>query len=1128
MNDAPSGKVVKEIGPIRFAIDRYVLTFGAFLAVVLFGLIATLRLPVNLLPKVEFPVVAVVTTYPGGTPDDLDRRVSRPIEDAVASMPGVTDVQSTSSGSVSQVVVFFRSGTDVNSAANEVSQRVNAVRDSFPQGTRAPTVSKFDPNAQPIISLAVTRAGADLRDVSEWTRDHLKPKLDRVDGVADVTVNGTPEREIDVLLDEGKLQAYGLTPQRVAQALQTGAPDLPAGSVTTGGRETNVATRAAITTFAQVENTPVDSARGVLVGDVGSVRDSNGRRTSIARVNGVDAVLIEVRKTSGANTVNVARNVRAALKDVKLPQGTRVTVTGDDSTFIQASVADTSKEAVIVAIAVALVVLITLGKPNTAFAVVLAIPISLAAAPVLFSLLGFSFNILTLLALIVAMGIVVDDSIVVAENVDRYRRLGLEPVQAVLRGASEIFSAVSAATWSLLAVLLPISFIPGIIGQYFREFGLGLAAAIFFSWLEAIFFLTVRMAYTPDPEPVTWHSVARRARALRNAFGWALRAWRRPLGLVFLAALGVLLYRVHPAATALVLAYPLLLTALRYVTVLLVGVLGAVTVSLHAGSERVLDSARGGYVRTLRGALKRPWLVLAGSGVFFLSLFVVLPTMPFAFTPNSDNGRLQVRVDPPSGTSLQATDRTASRVEAYLRARPEVQLVQTSTNADASTISVHLVAKEERPGVDALVTQYRKDLTALLAARPEVQLNVAAENDDGGGSRSSDLELTLQASNRDDLVRQLPAILAAVRASEHVVSARTGNAATTIERAFVPDRAALLGTGLTPDDLAVTLRAYGEGMDAGTFRDGSESVPLKVKLRAQAAGDENALLALPAFAPTLGANLPLSSLGHFEFREAPASIDRFNKTYSVTLRMNLTRPNPGAQKVQQALQRDLEKQGLVGNGVDLSTGGAFSDASLTQELAIGGLTAVALAMLLNYLVLGAQFNSFRYPVYLMLPVPLAIVGAIWTLKLLGAGLDLFSILGMVILIGLVTKNAILLLDFVVERARSMPLRDALVESGGLRLRPIVMTTLTVLVISFPLIFGGGEGAEFRSGLGIVILGGIVSSTLLTLYVVPSAFYLFERRRLGKRDPQPEPAPDAFRDGTAHGSGGVEQYTPAGA
>lgn len=1113
----------RKVNPaIRFSVSRYVFSIGVFVAVTLFGLISLLGLGVDLLPNFEIPTVAVTTTYGGANPDEIDRDVSRKVEDAVSTLTGVSDINSTSSSGLSQVTVSFRNGTNVDSAANAVSQAVAAIRAALPSGADAPVVRKFDPNARPILDVALLGGAAKLSAVRSYAEDTLQTRLERVDGVADVGVSGGPERQIQVLLDPGALTAYGLSPARVTAAISASALDLPAGTLTQNGSDVNFTTRNTPRTLGDVENIAVDAARNLRVRDVATVRDAGAAPASYARVNGQDAVLLSVRKASGTNSVAVSDNVRAALKNVALPRGYRLVISNDTTSTTRASVNDTYRELFISAAAVGVVVLLFLGRLNTVLAVVLAIPISISAAPLLYGLMGFTLNIVSLLALIVAMGIVVDDSIVVAENVQRYRDQGYGLKDSVLLGGSEVFSAVTAASFSLLAVLLPLSFIPGIIGQFFQQFGLGLAAAIALSWLEALLFLTVRMAYTPDAKPLNWRGFARVLGRGGESLQWGLTLYRRWPGWLLTLAVGVgtfLALRsalpsmgIRAAVAVLTAALsPLIVAALRYLLAALFGLLEALTTTLHGLTNRAVVATQNGYARALSRALPYSPLVLLLAVVFLFSVVLPMRRVGFSFTPKSDSGALSVNLSLPPGTSLDATNAVTKRLERILLDQSEVKLLSTTVGSGGpfggasksqnASLNVTLIPKAQRQSAETLAERYHAALQKQLANVPGASLTVSA--DDGGPGGGSDLSLALTAPNQSLLESRNRQVLQALSRDPNIASVDSSLSQTQLERVFVPDPARLSGSGLSAQDLAQALRTYNEGSQAANLRAGDNSVPIVVKLDPAFIADEQSLLAQTVSSPQLG-NVPLSQFGDFQLRQAPASLSRYNKAYTSTFEINLVKGGPNPFGYQKTLVDRLTKQGLLGDGVTLGNSSAFGSAGLTGNLVLYGPIVVVLAILLNYLVLGSQFNSFRYPLYLLLPVPLAIVGALWTLGIFGVDLDVITMLGMVILIGLSTKNAILYLEFVTDRlARGVPIFEALVESARLRFRPILMTTLTVLVISLPLILGTGEGAEFRRGLGIVLMGGVLTSTLLTFFVVPSVFYLFERRRFERVGKLPE-------------------------
>ena len=512
-----------------------------------------------------------------------------------------------------------------------------------------------------------------ISTLSTYATDKLKPLLERVSGVADVTVSGGPSRQVQVLLDPQKLQSYNLTPARVISAVQASALDLPAGNITQNGNQVGFSTRNTPTSTADVQNILVDSGSGVRVSDIGTVRDTAEDASAYARLNGQPAVLLSIRKASGTNSVSVVDNVRAAATKALLPGSYKLVAAKDDTQQTRSSVNDTYKEFFIGIAAVALVVLLFLGRLNTVFAVVLAIPISVSAAPLLYSLMGFTLNIISLLAIIVAIGIVVDDSIVVAENVQRYRDRGYSLIRSVILGGSEVFSAVTAASFSLLAVLIPLSFMPGILGQFFRQFGLGLAAAITLSWLESLLFLTVRMAYTTDPEPITWRGLGQRLASLPKLVRWAfqrrtlLSAWGL-IGLVVFA-LAVLLpisRQAGPVAFVGVLLYPLVLAVVRYVLTALLGLLEALTGTLHGWTDGVVSRVANAYARSIAYLLPRNGWVLLVGGLFLVSIAIPIQHVGFAFTPKSDTGQLTISLTMPPSASLGQTNAVTSSLERYL------------------------------------------------------------------------------------------------------------------------------------------------------------------------------------------------------------------------------------------------------------------------------------------------------------------------------------------------------------------------------------------------------------------------------------------------------------------------------
>ncbi len=1100
---------------VRFSVTRYVFAIGVFVAIFAFGLISVVNLGVDLFPSLNFPFVVVTTSYPGASPSVVDQQITQVIENAISTVNGITDINSVSSTGASQVIISFDLSTDQNSDANKVASVVSAVTRSLPLGVYAPLVQTFDPSSIPVLQFGISGSGASLADVSSWVTDELTPILERVPGVANIKVDGGPTRQLQVLLNPDRMQSFDLGPQQVVAAITSSAVNMPIGTIASHRDSLTFATQNVPADTTSIAAVLIDAARGIKVDDVARVRDV-AVSSNYARVNGVPSVLISIQQASNSNAVAVVRNVRALLAQTKLPPGYSIAFSNDTTAPIQASLASTYREILITAIVVALIVLLFLGKLNTAFSVILAVPIALSASPVLYNLAGFTLNLVSMLAMIVAIGIVVDDSIVVAENVERYRAMGFSQKESVLKGASEIFSAVVAATLSLLSVLIPVSFIGGIIGQFLRQFALGLAAAVAFSLLEAVLFLTVRLAYTPESDrTLDWHDVPKSLGMFGESMRWGLRSWRKPWTIILaLVGIGVLAATKHPVAAPAVVLLPLALGFLRFLGRFLYSFFQALTTTLHGWTEAGLEWVREGYAKSLVRLLDRSAVVLLSTaGLLVLIVVLVIPRITFSFAPQSDNGTITANLSMHTGTTLSSTNFSTGRMESYLLQQPEVRTVQTVVGSvgiftvgvnqpENSTLVVQLIPRSRRAGVYDLMPRYRTDLLKLLSADdPSATLNLTA----GGGppGASSTISLSLLSSDEDLLTRRNAQILPVLQDTPHVVSVNSSLSTVTAERDFTPNPAQMQGTGITPGAVASLLQTYTSGTKAADAQIGGQSYPIMVQIDPTYLSSGQSLMDLPITSAVTHSRLQVGQLGSLVLRQSPTSVLRYNRLYTATLSITLGNGAPPALAFQNKLTEDLAKRGLLDAKVTLGSGGAFGASSLAREVAKTGVTAFLLALFLAYLVMAAQFNSWRYPLYLLLPVPLAIVGALLFVVLLGGALDTFGMLGMLLLIGLSAKNAILYLDFVVERLGKMPLKEALIDSARLRFRPIVMTTLTVLVIAGPLVFGRGEGTEFGQRLGVVMFGGIISSAILTFFVVPSAFFLFERRRTSHREPEGE-------------------------
>ena len=1102
---------------IAFFIERWVFALAIFLAVVFFGLTSGTRIGIDLLPEFEFPIVAISTSYPGAGSAEVARQVAEPIEDAIATLSGISDITSFSGEGFTVVLATFVFETSVDQAALDVKQAVDSVTPRLPDDASAPIIQKFDPNSQPIMTLAVSAPGVDLLTIGRVSRDLIEARLQQVPGVAAVNTITPVEREVQVLLDPARLQALGLSPAQIAMAIRAASAVVPAGSIEVGSERILLSVRSEPGSVRDIGELFVDPARGLRIDDVATVRDTLAEPERFVRVDGESTVLLEVRKASGTNSVATAAAVRRALADINLPEGYTVQTTSDTSIFIENSVRDTLTETALAVLAVAFIVLVFVGRLGTTLSVILAIPITLTGAVIIFGLLGFTFNTVTLLAITVAVGLVVDDSIVIAENIDRYRALGLGLKESVLKGAGEVAVPVLTATLSLLAVFVPIAFLPGVIGQFFSQFGLSLAATIGVSYLEALFFLTVRLAYLPNPLPPSWADVGRGLAAIRSDTRTLLSLYRRKrLYLLALIAAGTLatlsargIIGGEGAATwllaaiglgsalAIAVGLPPLLVGLRYALRLIFGTLGAIFLTLHHLTDALVVRLREGYARALGVVLDRATATLVVAVLLVASLGLVVPQLSFNFVSPVDVGQVAIRLEMPPGTPLGRTDALAAIAERAVANHPAVEVMVTNVGSGGLFTlpgsSLANIQLELRRGFNSfeVANELRPQVIAALAAFPEARVSVGA--DDGGVIPVDlNLSLTLLASDLELLAERDRLARETMQQNPFLRDISSSLEGSVVERVFNLSPTAIAGTGLTSNDVASTMRAYNVGLPAGDLREGGEETPIVVKVGRSALADEQALLSLPIFAPALQSFIPLSSLGSFTLQAAPTSIDRANQSYVTTLTATIVEGSPGQFAVRGKVEEAFATAGVTDDLVRVTTG---VGPDLLGDLVFFGPIAFVLAIILNYLVISSQFNTFRYPLYLLMPVPLALVGAFWLFWATGTALDVISVLGVVILIGLVTKNAILLLDVVVGQLNEgESLRDALIRAGRLRLRPILMTALTIVVISIPLLLGLGEGNEFRQPLGLVILGGVVSSTFLTLFIVPAAFYRFERDR----------------------------------
>ena len=1007
------------------------------LAIIVVGAICYSRMGVDLLPNMSFPLAVVQTTYPGARPEEVERSVTKPIEDAVISISGVDTVSSVSMDSVSLVLVMFNMDKNDREAVDDVRARVNLIRNTLPSDVQEPVILRYDPTALPVLSFAIAdRTGrlsaAELRAIAD---DRIKPRLEQVAGAAGVTVTGGVVREVHVDLQAGKLEALGVAPQQIIQAITSESLDVPAGRVADGQKENLVRMSGRVQSLAELSQIPVlTKANGVSVriSDVAKVSEGQADIRMLSRLDGKDSVVAQVQKQSGANTVQVADSIKRELARLQQEYpDLDFAIAYDSSLFTRRAVDDVQSSLLMGALLAALVVLLFFRDLRNTLVTIAGLPVVVLGTFAVLYILGVTLNMISLMALSLSVGMLIDDAIVVRENIFRHMERGEEPKVAASRGTGEIALAVLAVTSTIVAVFLPIAFVGGIAGKFMRDFGLTVAVAVLVSLLEAFTLAPLLSAYffrRIDPE----------------------RSARGRLGLF----------------------------------------------------ARFFEGLNRGYRRALAWALgHRLLVVLAGVLVFAASLGVV-PFMVLSFVPDTDQGQFAIGIELPPGTLLVETDRAAQVVERLLQAQPEVEHVFTMVGtSDGASEKATVNVKLRRLGqTNAFIERLRPSLQQALGGarftinRQSSSANIGATSAAAGSMSSAPIQFVVQGEDlaaldqvSAELVSRLQAIPGAIDVDR---SAKPGKPS----KAIVLDRARATDLGVTAAQAGSTLRTLINGATAGTYRAGDKDLDIVVRLDAADRADPSSLLRLPLVS-NRGNLIPLSQVAVVQASTEPSQINRENRQRQVTVVTNYLGRNMGAV---QADARAVAASMALPPGVSIKPSGMqrYQD----EMFASLGL-AFGLSALFVYMILASQFGSFVHPFTIMLALPFSIVGALLSIFAFHFNFDMLAMIGLILLMGLVTKNSILLVDFTNRlRRQGLNVREAIMEAGPIRLRPILMTTLATIFGMLPIATGFGAGAEMRQPMGVAVIGGLVTSTLLTLLVVPVVYSLIadlSRRVIGE-------------------------------
>jgi len=1006
----------------ELSIKRHVLAWMLSAVLVLFGIISFTRIGMDRLPYIEFPVISITTTLKGANPDIVDSSVTNVIESSVNSVPGIEHIQSTSSPGVSVVNITFALEKNVDVAFSEVQSKVNQAQRRLPRDTDPPIVAKVETNASPIFWMAL-QGDRTQQQLNQYALNVVKKKLETIDGVGEVRLGGRRDRTIRVNLLPDRMAALAVSPQDISAAFAVEHVALAGGFVVGQATESLVKLDLEFHTLDGLAELVVGQKNGATIRlkDVAELEDGLTDNRQLARFNGEMTVGLGVVKVANANTVAIVDRIKEKLaKEIEpqLPPGMRITTVSNDAVFILEIVNSLKEHLIEGTLLAALVVWFFLRSLRSTLIVALAIPVSLTGAIAVIYFFGYTLNSLTMLALLLLIGVVVDDAIVVLENIFRHREeIDADPVSAAVNGSNEVVFAVIAATLSLVSIFAPVIFLSGIIGQFFRSF----AVVVTFGVLVSLF---VSLTLTP-------------------------------------------------------------MLCSRYLTV----------EKQHGRVYHLLDGILGGmdrlYVRLLDRALTHRWLV-AG-----LTLLIVVASSFFfmnvgkTFAPEEDEGRFRISLRTPLGSSIDYTDSRLREVEAVLARYPEVRTefaligLGTAGQVNQGTVIVRMAPREERRrSQQEIVTALRKELAAIPGARA-----FAAPFALIGGQRGEPLQFVLTGNNIDEIGRlskELQQKFAALPAIGRVDSDVQLDLPQLV---FTPDRLRIANANLSTADVALAVNMLTGGVDIAKFNDepgDGQRYDIRVKAK-DGAFTQPADLAKIFIRSKDGKLVRLDSVARFEEKLGPAVIGRYDLQYAATFYATPTIPLGDAVDLVKKTAAEI-----LPAGYQVKLIGQAEEFGKTMKYMV---FTFVLALVLLYMVLASQFNSFLQPAIVMLAQPLAIVGGVAALWLFNQSLNIYSMIGLVLLVGLVAKNSILLVDLTNQRReQGMAVDAALRNACPIRMRPVLMTSATVILALFPAALGLGAGAETNQPLSIAVIGGMISSTLLTLVVVPSVYSLIEGRR----------------------------------
>jgi len=1011
-----------------------------YLIAVGFGLFSLMRLKLDLYPKMEFPIIAIISQYTGVGPFDIETVVTRPIEETVASVENVESITSTTSQGLSLVMLEFDWGTDMNQAEIDVRNNMEFIRDVLPEDVTEPMVFSFDPSTQPILYFAVTselHGQAELRYISEHD---IEPRMERIAGVASAFTSGGMSREIRVLVDPARLRAHNLSIQQVTAALQTNNMQIPSGVIENSQQEFTIQTAGEYESLEQVENTSVAAINGsiIRIKDVARVEDGFKEQRQRIWENGKPAVMLMVQKQSDANTVSTCRNVLKQISKIEaeLPTGIKLEIFMDQSDFIKRSMSNLSDSAWQAILLTFLVLLFFLRNLRSSLIVAVSIPVSIVLTFAVMDQAGLTLNIISMAGLALAVGMLVDNSIVVLESIFRHREENESAREAANNGASEVAMAITASTLTTLAVFVPILFVPGIAGQLFREMVITICFSLSVSLLVALTLIPLLSS-----------------RFITSVAPLQHKSW--------------------------------------------IG-----TLSNNIG--RWVDDLHGFYTKRLEWAIHHRKTVLYTTLVIFVLSVIFIAVRGGEFIPEGDNDYISLAVDRTPGTSLDEMERSMSQINTILQEKvPEAELIFStfgqgegimalfSSKASAQgdiTIRLPKVTKRDRKASDI-----EDDLRGLLQNIPDAKVSFADRGEQTMFGNAGDIVIKVIGHDFNIADALINTLNDKVKNIKGVVETEKTMDDPTPELHINLDRQRIADLGLSTAQVGSVVSTSILGAVATRFRDQGNEYDIRVQFDKEHRTKKEDIEGILVMTPT-GRQVPLRSIANVDYTRAPQEISREDQERIISLNIDVSGRDL------RSVTRDVQnavKQVAIPNDYRVEIGGAAEDMQTSfMYLAI----AMMVAILLTYMVMASQFESFVDPFIILFTIPMSFIGVALALLITNTDLSVMALIGIIMLVGIVVNNGIVLVDYINQlRERGMEMFAAILQAGKIRMRPVLMTALTTVLAMLPMSLGLGESGEAWAPMARAVMGGLTVATILTLIVVPVIYVVMELYAVHRRE-----------------------------